>query len=94
MKEKREIMNSIEKNNEKDNEEDDEKDVEWDAYELNEYPDVENIEFPKEINIAYAVCGKSCGCNDFIVDGSSQVCQYCGKLNFRTEVRKYVLVEG
>jgi hypothetical protein len=67
--------------------------TEWEQYDLDEYPIVENVEFPKEIYIAYCVCGKSCGDNGFIVDGSSQVCQHCGKLNFRTEVKKYILSE-
>jgi len=65
--------------------------VKFVAYDLAEYPEVEPIEFPKEIEIAFAVCGKSCGNKEFIADGSSQVCQYCGKLMFRTEVKKYVL---
>jgi hypothetical protein len=59
------------------------------SYPLDEYPEVSEINFPKEIYIAFAVCG--CGVNEFIVDGQSQVCQNCGKLNFRTEVRKYTL---
>jgi hypothetical protein len=67
--------------------------IKFEAYPLQEYPEVKNIEFPKEINIAYAVCSRACGNKEFIVDGQSQVCQYCGKLMFRTEVRKY-LVEG
>jgi len=59
------------------------------GYPLKEYPEVSNVDFPKDIYIAYAVCGNKCGCREFIVDGSTQVCQYCGKLMFRTEVRKY-----
>jgi hypothetical protein len=61
------------------------------GYELKEYPDIKNVNFPHEIHIAYAVCGKSCGNREFIVDGSSQVCQYCGKLMYRTKVKKYQL---
>jgi hypothetical protein len=40
--------------------------------------------------IAYAVCGETCGHREFIVDSQTQVCQYCGKLMFRTEVKKYI----
>ncbi len=61
------------------------------AYPLREYPDVGAVDFPQEIYIAFAVCGKRCGVNEFIVDGSTQVCNYCGRLKFRTEVRRYVL---
>jgi len=63
------------------------------GYELDEYPEVKEVQFPEEIHIAYAVCGKTCGAKGFIVDGQTQVCDYCGKLMFRTEVRKYRLVE-
>jgi hypothetical protein len=65
----------------------------FDDYELEDYPEVTEVEFPKEIYIAYAVCGKSCGNKEFIVDGQSQICQYCRKNMFRTEVKKYVLAE-
>lgn len=65
----------------------------FDDYELEDYPEVTKVEFPKEIYIAYAVCGKSCGNKEFIVDGQSQICQYCRKNMFRTEVKKYVLAE-
>lgn len=66
---------------------------EFEPYPLEEYPDVENIEFPKELYVAYAVCGKECGAREFIVDGQTQVCQHCGKLMFRTKVKKYILTE-
>ncbi|MDF2865631.1 MAG: hypothetical protein K0R72_440 [Clostridia bacterium] len=66
---------------------------EAEAYPLEEYPEVSNIEFPKDIYIAYAVCSEKCGGREFIVDGSTQVCQYCGKLMFRTEVKKYSISE-
>lgn len=61
------------------------------AYSLDEYPEVKDVDFPKEISIAYAVCSKTCGNREFIVDGQTQVCEYCGKLMFRTEVKKYIL---
>lgn len=63
----------------------------FEAYDLGEYPEVKQVEFPREIHIAFAVCGTSCGNKGFIVDGQTQVCEYCGKLMYRTEVKKYVL---
>lgn len=63
--------------------------VKFEAYDISDYPDIKSVEFPNEIHIAYAVCGKECGNKEFIVDGQSQVCQYCGKLMFRTEVVRY-----
>jgi hypothetical protein len=63
------------------------------SYEMEEYPEADSVEFPKELNIAFAVCGKECGNKEFIVDGQSQVCQYCGKLMFRTSVKRYALDE-
>jgi hypothetical protein len=64
---------------------------EFKAYDLDDYPDVDHVDFPNEISIAYSVCGKQCGNSEFIVDGSSQVCQHCGMLLFRTVVKKYKL---
>lgn len=60
---------------------------------LDVYPAVEDdlVQFPAEIPIAYAVCSKECGRAEFIVDGSTQICHYCGKMMFRTAVRKYRL---
>lgn len=63
------------------------------SYSLADYPIVKEINFPKEIFIAYAVCGKQCGNSEFIVDGQTQICEYCKKQMFRTEVRKYILAE-
>jgi hypothetical protein len=68
--------------------------INFETYEMADYPDVEAVEFPAEIYIAFAVCGNKCGHKEFIVDGSTQVCQYCGKLMFRTEVKKYRLAEN
>ena len=61
------------------------------AYALREYPKVVDIEFPRELPIAFAVCGVKCGNRAFIVDGSTQVCDYCGRLMFRTEVKSYII---
>lgn len=69
----------------------DEKDTKFEAYKLEDYLEVESVDFPEEIYVAYAVCSKECGNREFIVDGQTQVCEHCGKQMFRTEVRKYVL---
>ena len=63
---------------------------------LEDYPkvDVNLIKFPKEIYIAFAVCRKECGNKEFIFDGETQVCEYCGHQMFRTEERKYLLIEN
>lgn len=63
------------------------------AYPMDEYIEVEDnkIAFPEKIHIAFAVCSKKCNHAEFIVDGSTQVCQYCGKLMFRTEIKEYYL---
>lgn len=57
------------------------------------YPEVDHVDFPVEIHVAFAVCSRQCGAREFIVDGQTQVCQHCGHLMFRTEVRKYRLAE-
>jgi hypothetical protein len=68
--------------------------IEFDEFKLEDYPDVENIDFPEELYIAYAVCNKKCGNREFIVDGQTQVCEYCGKQMFRTEVKKYAVTKN
>jgi hypothetical protein len=57
---------------------------------LEDYPEVDNdtIGFPERVAVAYAVCGRDCGRAEFIVDGSTQMCQYCGRLMFRAVVRE------
>ena len=47
--------------------------------------------FPATLPIAYAVCHPECGATEFIVEGSTQECQHCGGLLFRTETREYEL---
>jgi hypothetical protein len=49
------------------------------------------VAFPTELPVAYAICHPECGAAEFIVDGSTQECQRCGGLLFRTEVRTYQL---
>ena len=60
---------------------------------LTEYPkvDAKDVVFPEAIAVAFAVCTKKCGARQFIVDGSTQVCEYCGRNMFRTEVAEYKL---
>jgi len=62
-------------------------------YSLKNYPEVHDVKFPPVLHVAYAVCAKTCGTREFIVDGQTQVCQRCGGLMFRTEVREYRLIE-
>ena len=59
---------------------------------LKDYPEVTQVEFPESIHVAFAVCTKKCGVREFIVDGSTQRCQCCGELMFRTESAQYKLV--
>lgn len=63
----------------------------FEGYPLEDYPEVDKVNFPEVLYIAYAVCGTECGAREFVVDGQTQVCQHCGKLMLRTEVKKYVL---
>ncbi|MDH5762538.1 MAG: hypothetical protein OEZ51_06130 [Nitrospinota bacterium] len=51
------------------------------SWKLNEYPKIEkeDIDFPEEINLVYAVCGQSCSLQEIIVQGSTEICQYCNK---------------
>jgi hypothetical protein len=64
-----------------------------DRVKLTDYPKVnsKDVVFPESISVALAVCTKKCGAREFIVDGSTQRCQYCGHLMFRTEVAEYTL---
>jgi hypothetical protein len=60
----------------------------WEQEESMDYPTV-TADFPKTVAIAYAVCHPDCGTKELIVDGSTQECQRCGRLMFRTEIQKY-----
>ena len=53
-----------------------------------DYPTV-TANFPKAVHIAYAVCHPDCGTKQLIVDESTQECQRCGRLMFRTAVQEY-----
>jgi len=57
-----------------------------------DYPEIKDIKFPDSIHVAYAVCHPECGAREFIVDGSTQECQRCGSLMYRTEVVEYRLM--
>jgi hypothetical protein len=49
------------------------------------------VEFPDRIHVTFAVC--PCGVREFIVDGSTQECQGCGSLMFRTETAEYARIK-
>ncbi len=51
-------------------------------------------EFPATVRIAFAVCHSSCGTAELIVEGSTQECQRCGSLMFRTEMREYRRIDA
>jgi hypothetical protein len=55
-----------------------------------DYPKVTE-KFPKTVHVAFAVCHPDCGTKELIVDGSTQECQRCGRLMFRTAVQEYEL---
>jgi hypothetical protein len=59
-----------------------------------DYPDPGKVTFPARVHVAFAVCQPTCGIQEFIVDGSTQECQKCGALMFRTEVAEYALLES
>lgn len=47
-------------------------------YTLEDYPDIEDIEFPDKLMISFAVCSKECGNWGFVVNDSQIICEYCG----------------
>ncbi len=49
--------------------------------------------FPSTIAVAYAVCHLGCETKEFIVDGSTQECQYCGSLMYRMETAEYKITD-
>lgn len=58
---------------------------------MSDYPEVNDaeVQFPEYIPVTYAVSVKDCGNAEFIVDGSTQICEYCGTTMFRTATRWY-----
>ena len=57
-----------------------------------DYPDFTRP-FPDRIHVAFAVCHPECGVEEFIVDGSTQECQYCGGHLFRQETQEYSRID-
>ena len=57
------------------------------------YPEVasNSIKFPKNILITYAVCRKGCGNRGLIVEGNTDICEYCGHHMLHTYTRKHTL---
>ena len=64
----------------------------WES-ESDDYPDPGVVLFPERLHVAYAVCNAECGTREFIVDGSTQECQHCGSLMFRTKPAEYELMQ-
>jgi len=64
------------------------------GFSVENYPDVndDEVEFPEKGYITYAVCSRECGNAEFIVDGSTQICDRCGRTMFRTAVAEYRFV--
>lgn len=50
---------------------------------------MDNNIFPEKLWIAFAICTNKCQNKEFIVDGSSQVCKYCGDALFRIKSEGY-----
>lgn len=61
----------------------------WESNSIDAYPTDAAAEFPDSIDIAFAVCHRDCGARELIVEGSTQECQRCGRLMFRTDVVTY-----
>lgn len=64
------------------------------SFEESDYPEVDekNVAFPEYVPVAYAVSVTECGHAEFIVEGSAQICAYCGTLMYRVATRWYRLV--
>lgn len=63
------------------------------GFAVENYPNVESVGFPAEVWVAYAVCTHECGNKQFIIDGSTQICDCCGRVMFRTLVRRYSIAQ-
>ena len=53
-----------------------------------DYEELECI-YPENLSIAFAVCHPDCASCQFIVEGGTQECQYCGSHMFRLSSAKY-----
>jgi hypothetical protein len=60
----------------------------WQA-EPSDYPMVKDVSFPNALTVTFAVCHPECGAREFIVDGSTQECQHCGGLLYRSATQSY-----
>ena len=47
--------------------------------------------FPETLFVAFATCHVDCGAAEFIVEGSTQECQRCGRLPFRHTSKEYAI---
>ena len=47
--------------------------------------------FPQTLFVAFASCHADCGAAEFIVEGSTQECQRCGRLLFRHSSKEYAI---
>jgi len=56
------------------------------------YPEVNpaSVCFPKELHISYAVCVDDGHSSELIVEGSTDICEYCGSQMAIISTRKYV----
>lgn len=58
-----------------------------------DYPKKSKVSFPPTIVISQALCHPECGTDELIVDGSTQECQNCGGIMYRTGSASYRRVE-
>ena len=52
------------------------------------------VAFPESLPIAFATCHADCRAAEFIVEGSTQECQMCGRHMFRQATKDYFSKEG
>jgi hypothetical protein len=50
--------------------------------------------FPETLFVAFATCHVDCGAAEFIVEGSTQECQRCGRLLFRHTTKEYTIKDS
>ena len=56
------------------------------------YPEVDpdSVRFPKELNVSFAVCINDKQSNELIIEGSTDICEYCGSQMAIISTRKYL----
>jgi len=69
------------------------KSIAIDGYSASNYPTHNIIEFPNKLIVSYAVCSIECGIKEYIIEGSTQECQHCGGLMYRTNTAEYKYVK-